>query len=79
MSVDAEFRVRRTLIEALSAKEAVRAAQEHERKRVVMFVDEALASHWSWPQIGRSLGVSATGARRYYERNRRKVRGVREE
>lgn len=61
---------------ARDARANLVSAQERERWLVVAFMDEALRHYWSWERIGESLGVSGTGARRYYVRNRRHVRSV---
>jgi hypothetical protein len=47
-----------------------------ERNATVYFMDTARESHWSWEKIGRSIGITGTAARRFYERNRRRVRSV---
>jgi hypothetical protein len=54
---------------------AVAAKSEADARRATMrFIDAGLDAGWSWSQIGARLDISGTGARRYYQRNRRVVR-----
>lgn len=76
MSAATEMSIRAALEDSLAARGRLQSAQEAERLRTIEFMDEALAAHWGWKGIGRALGVTDTAARRYYERNRRKVRSV---
>lgn len=75
MSASAEVMVVTALHMAKDARKRLATAKTTERDAVVRFVDEALQSHWTWDRIGTSLGVTATAARRYYQRNRRKTHG----
>jgi len=47
-----------------------------ERNATVYFIDAAREAHWSWETIGKSIGITGTAARRFYQRNKRKVRSV---
>jgi hypothetical protein len=44
-------------------------AAEAERRAVMVFMQMALEHDWTWKQIGDALGISDTGARRYFDRN----------
>lgn len=74
MSASAEAALTRAMHDALEAREGARRHLVWERRATIRFMDEALHNHWSWPKIGEALGITDTAARRYYERNRRKVR-----
>lgn len=76
MSAQAEQALIRALHHARARRDDLTAAQRAERDATVGFIDEALNSRWSWERIGEALGISGTGARRYYSRNRRRVRSV---
>lgn len=75
MSASAEAAVTGRLYEARQARQLLSNARTSERDATVTFVDEALLSHWTWERIGTSLGITATAARRYYQRNRRNTHG----
>lgn len=74
MSARAESELQTALYHARARRIELEAAVRAEREATVGFVDEALNSGWSWERIGTALGITGTGARRYYARNRRKVR-----
>lgn len=76
MSARAEQEVQSALREARARRHDLRFAVEEERKATVRFMDEAVSSRWSWDRIGTALGISGTGANRYYRRNRRRVHSV---
>ncbi len=75
MSASAEAALMSAGVAACRARAAVAKATAAEREAVVAFVDEAKLSHWTWDQMGSTLGVSPTAVRRYYERNRRNTHG----
>lgn len=76
MSASAE----QTLIElaeaAREARAGLKGSVDAERRATVAFMDEALLARWSWNRIADVLSVSDVAARRYYQRNRQKVRSV---
>lgn len=74
MSVSAEQALRSSLHEATRQRARLREREREEREATIRFMDEALHNHWSWSKVGEALGVTDTAARRYYQRNRRKVR-----
>lgn len=76
MSASAETALNTALHRAVQARTELDKARAVERRSVVAFMDEALYQRTSWEKIGEALGVSGTGARRYYQRNRRQVRSV---
>lgn len=76
VSALASAEVQGALDRAKSYRGALEVAQRHERTATVTYIDAALAAGWTWERIGEGLGVSGTGARRYYQRNRRRVRSV---
>jgi hypothetical protein len=76
MSAAAETAVNAALKTARDFRGALEVATRHERTATVAFMDEARASGWDWESVGRELGISGNAARRYYARNRRKVRSV---
>jgi hypothetical protein len=57
------------------ARVELRKAKGREVQTTIDFIDEARRAYWSWDDIGRGLGITPTGARRFYERNKRKVHG----
>lgn len=71
MSAGAETVVNHALGNALGYRDTLEVAQGNERLATVTFMDAALANGWNWTRIGGALGITATGARRYYQRNRR--------
>lgn len=73
MAVSVEQNVHALRHWAIVRRDAQIAAEEESRKATVMFMHEALHARWTWDQIGAALKISGTGARRYYERNRRAV------
>lgn len=75
MSAQAEQTLMTALYHARARRLDLARVQSEERDATVRFIDEALSSRWSWDRIGTALGISGTGARRYYSRNRRRVRG----
>lgn len=75
MSAQAETELQTALYTARARRIDLGMAARAEREATVAFIDEALNSRWSWDRIGEALGISGTGARRYYGRNRRRVRG----
>lgn len=76
MSAGAESAVVSRLYAAKARRVDLRVAERREREATIAFMDAALAMRMSWEHIGQALGVSGTAARRYYARNRRKVRSV---
>lgn len=74
MTASAEIELQALLHDAKQAREDLQGATDRERYATVTFMDRALALRWSWEAIGQMLGVSGTGARRYYNRNRKRVR-----
>lgn len=76
MSARAEMELKAKLGVALTHQHALSLATERHRHATVAFMDEALRQRWSWNRMGEALGISGTGARRYYERNRRRTRTV---
>lgn len=74
MAASVEMTLNSTLHLALTRRQALQRTILSEREATIAFMDAALHSHWSWESIGRALEISGTAARRYYERNRRKVR-----
>ncbi len=76
MSAAAERHIALCLHSAREARVVHGRAESRERLAVVTFIDEALRQQWSWSRIGEALGVTDTAARRYYQRNRRKIRSV---
>jgi len=76
MSAAAETELNVALRRAKDFRGALEVAERHERTATVSFMDEARASGWSWERIGIELSISGNAARRYYARNRRKVRSV---
>lgn len=77
MSAQVQAELNQAHDEAVAARVAKRRAQARERQATVAFVEEALSERWSWERIGRGLGISATAARNYYNRNRYRVTAVR--
>jgi hypothetical protein len=75
MSARAEQVLNERLELAIVAKRRRAGAAESERRCVVAFIDEALHQHKTWDEIGAMLEMTGTGARRYYNRNRRNIRG----
>jgi hypothetical protein len=65
-----EDTVQIALSNALSAYEGIEHARQRHRQRVVEFIDIARRNNWTWQEIGKALGVTDTGARRFYFRNR---------
>jgi hypothetical protein len=59
--------------EAVVARGYAESYERMAREATIEFMDLALEAHWSWETIGRRLAISGTAARRYYQRNRRKV------
>ena len=55
---------------ALDALLGIEQARELHRQRVAEFIHVAREARWTWQEIGRALGVTDTGARRFYFRNR---------
>lgn len=76
MSASAESTLNGSLHRAKAKRIDLAVAERAEREATIAFMDEARASHWGWGGIGTALGISGNAARRYYERNRRKVRSV---
>lgn len=76
MAASVESEVFSALHAATGARRSLRSAQQNERRAVVMFIDRARAACWSWTRIGEALGISEVAARRYYERNRKNMRGM---
>lgn len=58
---------------ALKLRNKAKSAERAARTGTMLFIDAALTARWTWAVIGTRLGVSATGARRYYARNRRRI------
>lgn len=73
MSAAAEQTLFASLADARRYREYLRVAKDAERIATIQFMNEALLQRWAWPRIGDALGISATAARRYYERNKRDV------
>lgn len=77
MTAMAQAMLNETHDRARAARTAAAAARERERVETIAFMEEALHHHWSWERIGKGIGVSATAARNYYNRNRYSVKAVR--
>lgn len=74
MSAEAKTTLMLLLAGAQTARAARVTAETHEREAVVKFMDEAMRQHLSWDNVGSMLGISGTAARRYYARNRPRIR-----
>jgi hypothetical protein len=48
--------------------------RDRERSRIVDYIDAAIKDGWTWQRIGEELGIGASTARDYHDRNKRKVR-----
>lgn len=76
MTALAEQAIMSAMQRAKGKKLELDGATEREREATVEYMRLALDAGWSWTRIGQGLGISATGARRYYNRNHRRVRSV---
>lgn len=56
---------------AVGARTDLTMAQDRERDLTVAFMRRARQEKWSWTRIGVALGVTATAARRHFNRNER--------
>lgn len=56
---------------ALKLRGSAAGAEHAAKVATLVFMDAALRAHWGWNTIGAKLKVTGTGARRYYNRNRR--------
>lgn len=73
MSAASEMALNGALAAALTARTQRVTAEMGERGATIRFMREAKRNHWSWDMIGKALSISATAARRYFERNDHKV------
>lgn len=67
--VDLKFKLDQARLSRLKHESAELIARSH----TIRYMREALRQHQSWSEIGEALGITDTGARRYFERNRLKV------
>jgi hypothetical protein len=65
---------RALLMDARHKRGAQVIAETNAREATIRFMDSALLALWGWDTIGRELNITATAARRYYNRNRRLMR-----
>lgn len=75
MTVGENREAERLALLAIGARSKERSAQEAARERTIEYFDAAVVAGWPWYRIGHVLGISGNGAKNYYQRNRRKVRG----
>jgi hypothetical protein len=73
MSVNDELELETARARAIYARLGLASAEANARWETVAYIDVALRHHLSWDKIAVPLKVSATAARRYYDRNRKHV------
>lgn len=75
MTVEDDREADRLLRRALELRDAALSAEIHAREATVRFLDAARIAGRTYERIGVDLGITATAAREYHKRNRRRIRG----